>query len=111
MSRSHGFRFSRTDAIFLIFSAVGTWFLRNTPFVVLIPFVVVHFFLFCNVFRVRRHWELMWAAAFLANFAAWTLTSFSWAGVFGVQIPITVVVILITIRSDGYRGVGSSPIG
>ena len=102
-----GFRFSWTDAVFLAVSAVGTWLLRATPFVVLVPFVVVHFFLFCNVFRVRRKWELTWAACFLVNFAAWALTRFSWTGVFAVQVPITLAVIAITVRSPGYRGVGT----
>ncbi len=101
------FRFSGGDACFLALSAVGTWFLRQTPFVALIPLVVAHFFLFCNVFRVRRNWELLWAACFIANFAAWALTRFSWAGVLTIQLPITLLVLVATAKSPGYRGVGS----
>lgn len=105
--RDAGFRLSVTDALVLVAGTAATVLLRDAigPMVGLFPMAIGHFFLFCNVFRVRRRYELAWTAVFLANFTAWAWTAFSWPGVLAVQLPVTAVVIALEIRSPRYHGV------
>ncbi len=105
-ARTYGFRFFATDAAFLGACAVAAFALRETlgPLVWMFPVVVAHFFLFCNVFRVRRSYELGWTAAFLANALAWQLFgSFTWPGVLAVQLPLTAAAIVAEMRSPSYH--------
>lgn len=76
----------------------------------LIPFAVGHFFLFCNVVRMRRNCELIWAATFLVTFVllAFVFAPFSWGRMLLVQIPITLLLVWLTVRDPGYRGVFAS---
>lgn len=107
MSRP-GFRFSLIDGIFLALCAGATILLREAmgPFVWIIAAAAGHFFLFCNVFRVRRSYELIWTGIFLANVAAWTFANrFSWAGILAIQLPVTAFVIALEIRSPRYHGI------
>jgi hypothetical protein len=106
--RTCGFRFFATDLAFLVVCSVAAFAMRDVlgALVWIIPFVVLHFFLFCNVFRVRRSHELAWAGAFLVNALAWQLlASFSWLGVLAVQLPLSAVVIVVEMRSPSYHGV------
>ena len=106
--RCYGFRFSLSDGVFILLCAAATWALRGSldRAVWLFPVVVAHFFLFCNVFRVRRSLELIWAAVFLVNAFAWMLAdAFSWPGVLAVQTPITAAFIVAEIKSPDYRGI------
>ena len=103
-----GFRFSAVDGLFLALCAGGILLLRERlgTFVWIIAAAAGHFFLFCNVFRVRRSYELIWTAVFLLNVTAWTWSHrFSWTGVLGVQLPVTAAVILLEVRSPRYHGV------
>jgi len=114
MSRppSHGFRFSAADAAVLVAGAALTWALWGPvgELALLVPVTLLHFFLFCNVFRVRRGAELLWAGLFGANFAAWMLSGrFSWGAVLAVQIPVTVAILVVEVRHPRYHGVGSRP--
>jgi len=108
-----GFRFSLTDAgaIALALGAalagrgpLGAW--------ALAPAVVLgHFFLFCNVFRVRRGYELAWAASFLVVASAWFFARGPvdlgyWATVLATQTPLTLLAIGAEMRSERYRGIG-----
>ena len=105
---SRGFRFSAGDAVALAVAAVATWLLlpRIGFLAWLFPFALGHFFLFCNVFRVRRSYELIWAAGFLLNFGAWMVSGgFDWLGVLAVQTPLTLLLIVLEIRSPRYHGV------
>ena len=68
--------------------------------------VVGHFFLFCNVFRIRTRLELIWVASFLANVMTWVgLQRLDWAAMLVIQIPITGAVIAYEMRSPSYHGV------
>lgn len=67
--RTWGMRFSRTDAAALVAGAGATVALwgASRDFALLVPVTPGLFFLFCNVFRVARKPELLWACVFLAN--------------------------------------------
>lgn len=105
--RTAGFRLSVTDAIVLALGTIATIASIGPlgPMAGLFPMAVGHFFLFCNVFRLRRRYELIWTAVFLVNFTAWTFTEFTWAGVLAIQLPLTAVVIALEMRSPRYHGV------
>ncbi len=72
----------------------------------LILFVVGHFFLFCNVFRIRRNTELLWAAIFVTNCAAWLFLGnrqINYAML--CQLPVTVLLIAYELRLPIYHGI------
>jgi hypothetical protein len=109
---THGIRFSRVDAVVLVAGAGLTWALWRPlgQFALLVPVTLFHFLLFCNVFRVRRGVELLWAGVFVVNFAAWALSGdFSWWGVLGVQVPVTLGILVVEVRHPRYHGVFSRP--
>ena len=103
-----GFRYSLIDGIVLVLGAWLTWYLRQSDFALwwIVPTVLGHFFLFCNVFLVWRRWELVWAALFLVNVAVHlTLGYFGWRQPLLLQLPVTLVVIVRQLRSCHYRGI------
>jgi hypothetical protein len=106
--RTAGFRLSVVDVLFIAAAAAGVVLLRERlgTWVWSIPFAVGHFFLFCNVFRVRRSYELAWVAIFFVNAAAWVLAGrFSWLGLLAVQTPVTLAVFVLEMRSRSYHGI------
>ncbi len=76
-------------------------------FALLGALVLGHFFLFCNVFRVRRSYELFWSALFLTNAAVcvhlFALDALPYMALF--QAPITLLVIAMEVRDWRYHGV------
>ena len=103
-----GFRLSWSDLIVLVSAALGSWALyrQGFPFWWIIACVVGHFFLFCNVFRIRRSYELFWAMCFLINVGSWMQQgSLEWWPCLPLQVPFTLAVILAEIRSPRYHGV------
>lgn len=107
--RTAGFRLSAVDAAFIAAAAIATILLRGRlgDTVWVIPFAVGHFFLFCNVFRVRRSYELAWVAALFLNIGAWALVGrFSWPLVLAAQAPVTLAAIVLEMRSREYHGIG-----
>jgi 4-amino-4-deoxy-L-arabinose transferase-like glycosyltransferase len=106
--RTWGFRFSPVDAIVLIITAVGTpWLVSELGTMGLIPaFVVLHFFLFCNVFRIRRAPELIWGLCFVMLAGLLTVVGrFYPAMLMMCQLPVTVILIAREIRHPVYHGV------
>ena len=69
--RQCGFRFSIADALIIVGGIVLSVCLRFADFAFwwLVPVVLGHFFLFCNVFLVWRRWEYVWAVIFVINVA------------------------------------------
>jgi hypothetical protein len=109
--RKPGFRLSWADAGILLSGAVITWwgcgYLGSLA--LLLAIVLLHFFLFCNVFRIRRKLELIWAALFVVNVLVWSLFGqIVWWYVLVAQAPITLSLIAVEIRSDRYHGIGYS---
>ncbi len=106
--RTAGFRFSVLDGIFLLLYGVAAWFFSAEfpQLFGLVTVVVVHFFLFCNVFRIRRSFELIWTGIFLANALLFVvLDSFSLLGVVLAQTPVTAILIALEMRSPSYHGI------
>lgn len=110
VKKSRGFRFSFVDACAIALCTLGVVVLE--PIIgteaYLGPFVLGHFFLFCNVFRVRRRYELIWAALFLVHFSAWRLAGIdAWWPICLLQTPVTLGAIYAEIRSAEYHGIFS----
>jgi hypothetical protein len=107
-TRTWGFRFSLTDAVAMgvfLSAAVGLWRL-GSPLWWLLLLAAGHFFLFCNVFRIVRRRELIWAGLFVLNVGVWAwLDRLTWPGVLLCQLPITVGIIIADMRTAGYHGV------
>jgi hypothetical protein len=77
---------------------------------IIVPFVVGHFFLFCNVVRLRRSCELIWAGVFCACALVWLLAGWmpTWVAL-GTPGLVTVCVVLLEISSPRYHGIFSRP--
>lgn len=111
-----GFRISLVDIIFIILAFLVffvnpfSWFLDygfDDFLRFLVPYIVFNFFLFCNVFRVRTIFELLWVTIAFCNAF---LCLFSWNGLgfvdfFIYQSLVTVVVIFMEISSESYHGI------
>ena len=68
---------------------------------------VAHFFLFCNVFRISRPLELLWAGVFLilaGSTVAWNAPG--WLATVLVSACVTVAVVVLEMRKPSYHGVG-----
>ena len=108
LHRQWGFRFSGTDAItLLVFTAMGVgMYLLGGPLWWLTVIAAGHFFLFCNVFRVARNRELLWAGLFILNVGFWVLLKrLDWFTVLACQLPVTVGVITWEIKAPSYHGI------
>ena len=104
-----GFRLSVRDVIVIVIGiAAASYLFRVEPwwsFAVL--FVVAHFFLFCNVVRMARPLELVWAATFLALASATLLTEApGWPLTTAVSLVVTVVIVVVQMRKASYHGLG-----
>lgn len=107
-SRRHGFRISFWDVLILALAAgltAGLLAIRF-PLAWMVPVVVGHFFLFCNVFLVWRRLEMIWAMLFICNFAIHVACGqLGWFWPLICQLPATVFVIARQIRSPWYHGI------
>ena len=107
-SRTWGFRFSLTDAIAIgvfMTAAGGLWHL-DSPLWWLLVIAAGHFFLFCNVFRIVRRRELIWAGLFVLNVGVWVwFERLTCLGVLFCQLPITVMLVVADMLAPGYHGV------
>lgn len=106
--RTWGFRFSAIDAVVLVLTGTAMVVLERmeNPLWWVLGMVVGHFFLFCNVFRIRRSFELVWAVLFVVNMGIWMWRlELSGVLVLAVQLPITVVSVAGEMRSARYHGV------
>lgn len=105
---SPGFRFSPFDgAVLLVGFAASLGLAMLDPWVALATaFVIIHFFLFCNVFRISRPPELVWAALFAALVLCSLLfDAITWPHVFAVSGFATSITLPIEIRRPSYHGV------
>ena len=103
-----GFRISPLDAgIIAVAGIVSTlawqwfWWLGFT-----IAFVFAHFFLFCNVFRIARIPELIWAVVFASLAGATIVTGMpGWIATATVSVALSIVLIALEAKKPSYHGV------
>ena len=103
-----GFRLSGLDVAVIVLAIVLTFGTRPWLAELSWLFVIVagHFFLFCNVFRIHRWYELAWSGLFIINVSTWyVMDALNWLGVLLVQCPITLVLILMSFVQRDYHGV------
>ncbi len=107
---THGFRFSATDALaILVCFGVTAWGLLTLGQIAwLFPFVLGHFFLFCNVFRVPRKPELLWAAIFISMASICLVLDLTILHAMWMVLPVSVLVLTYSVRLPTYHGIGSS---
>jgi len=103
-----GFRMAPTDAAVLIAGAVGAVLAaRIEPafgLAVLLP--VAMFFVFCNVVRMVRRLELVWAFAYAAGFVARSQWGWpTWPWLFGGSLALAVVLVGVQLRRADYHGI------
>jgi hypothetical protein len=108
VSRTWGFRFSLTDAVALIvfgtIIAILHRFGNGLSWIVAI--IAGHFFLFCNIFRVVRRRELIWAGIFVLNVSFWLLLGhLDWFNVLACQLPVSAGVIAWELKAARYHGI------
>jgi len=107
-SRTWGFRLSSVDIAVILALVPATWMLLQMVGILAwgVPIVFGHFFLFCNVVRIQRWKELVWAGVFLVNAGAWAIgDDFWWAGVLYAQTPVTILLVWSDMRNPRYHGV------
>jgi hypothetical protein len=106
---SPGFRLSLVDVVVLTVGTVGAIALAFiVPWLAfVIAFVVGHFFLFCNIVRMARSLELIWAGVFLALAGATVvLDNPGWNVTACASLLVTVAIVIIQARKPSYHGVG-----
>jgi hypothetical protein len=106
---SPGFRLSPLDVLVLVAGAAGVVALASLEgwLGLVAGFPLAHFFLFCNVFRVARPLELLWAVAFASPAAAtilWGVPGW-WATSLG-SVFVAGFVVAVEMRKPSYHGVG-----
>lgn len=103
--RPWGFRFSGTD--FLIFAGGVLSTLALWPFIaefsLIVPYLLFHFFLFCNTFRIGGVRSLVWVFSFLLNAYCWVATQ-NLALHLIIQMVITLALILQCLLDKQYHG-------
>lgn len=102
-----GFRISLTDAVFLLVACVGAAFTFDSHgsagYIVITP--AVQFFLFCNVFRIRRVAELIWAGLYLAGSTAIYASDFSLKYSMLMGLVLGALIIAYELRHPSYHGI------
>lgn len=104
-----GFRISMRDILAIVLGAVATASMAPVDrwLSLSIAFVTLHFFLFCNVFRIPRLPELIWAAVFLSLAAsAIFFSAITWPLVYLLSAAVTLVLVPWEMRRPSYHGVG-----
>ena len=103
-----GFRLSTIDVVVLLCGISGSFFLSSisTEISFIIAFVVGHFFLFCNVFRISRVPELVWAGTFTGlTYCTITYSTPAWAISILISLAVTTANIILEMRKPSYHGV------
>ena len=103
-----GFRFSAMDAVVLFVGAATAWLLGSIIWWagVAVIFVVGHFFLFCNVFRIARGSEYTWAGTFVVLAACTLITEQpGWPVVFIACLGLSTFLIWRETRKKDYHGI------
>ena len=102
-----GFRINSVDVIFLLLGIIMSLCVSmigiEYSILFILPFIA--FFLFCNVFRIRRKPELIWAFIYTITSIIWFVLQSNFAYYIANTIIWLVVVITWEIKQPGYHGV------
>jgi len=104
-----GFRLSLRDVIVLLLGAAASTLVAFMHLWIglAIAFVVLHFFLFCNVLRITRPPELIWAAIFSGLVVCTTVYAIpNWPAVIGISLAVTLLIACVEVRRASYHGIG-----
>ncbi len=103
-----GFRISKNDMFVLVVGVLSAGYCFHISPVVsfVIFFVIGHFFIFCNIIRMSRVPELIWAGTFLV-FAGFSVSTGqpSWLLTFSLSILVTFILVILETRKPGYHGI------
>jgi hypothetical protein len=102
-----GVRFSVVDGIVIVIGAVAAIAVWPTAgwITFIIAFVVAHFFLFCNVFRVSRPLELAWSGLFIVlTYCTIRFGQPPWLVSIAISLLATVIVVALEMRRPSYHG-------
>lgn len=103
-----GFQLSVLDVVVLVLAVIGTYVLGRYSWWagLIILFVVGHFFLFCNVFRIARKSELIWAGTFEVLTAATILWEIpGWIITISSSLLLTMFLVVLEMRKPSYHGI------
>lgn len=103
-----GFRLSKFDIAVVILGAITAMYFYKISllFSLIIAFVVTHFFLFCNITRMSRPPELIWAFSFSClSVASIEFELFPIYQFFIASICVTVVLVCLEIKKPNYHGI------
>src|SRR4051812_41065063 len=101
-----GIRFSKLDGFILMAALVISAALEMLApwFGIAVAFVVAHFFLFCNVVRMERTSELVWAAVFVILAGCSILRgSPGWPLTLAISFGATVLLVVMEMRKASYH--------
>ena len=104
-----GFRIDAKDIVVLLLGLGGVVFLTEMDgfLATTVGFAVGHFFLFCNVFRLGRRLELIWASVFVVLAGSTLSSGFPGpAMTLGATLATTLGVITAQLRAPSYHGLG-----
>lgn len=103
-----GFRLSKIDMLALLLGSVaayGCW-PQAAWFSGIILFTLGHFFLFCNVLRMARRYELIWTGTFLLLAGSTLLWGQpGWIPTYVGSLCATVLLALRQLRHPAYHGI------
>jgi len=102
-----GFRISIIDLIFIVFVTVLAVSISsiNHYLSIIIILPCVQFFLFCNVFRIRRKTELIWATLYLLfGYSGYYFHINTYLFVF-ISLSTGIILIISEFKHPGYHGI------
>jgi tetratricopeptide (TPR) repeat protein len=105
---SPGFLLSKVDIRVLLAGTLGSVLVArlDPPLGAAVAFTVAHFFLFCNVLRMARSLELIWAALFVLLAGSSILQNLPlWSHTFAAMLVITFILAVFQFRKPSYHGV------
>ena len=102
------FRILKHDIPFIIIGLffMAYFFNSNFDLSLISFFAVSHFFLFCNIFRIRRKPELLWAGVYVLLCYLKNFTYFNnWLLPIGLSISLSSLLIFLETKHPSYHGV------
>jgi hypothetical protein len=103
-----GVRLSMSDKIILFIGGVVAISLAMVELTAsfIVMFVVGHFFLFCNVFRISRPPELIWSAIFVSSSIMTITVGYpGWVLTIAISLLFSIAFIIREIRLPSYHGI------